>query len=340
MIRRLARNLRQRIRAFNNLGIILVYHRVTHLTSDPQLLSVTPAHFAEHLEVLRKHFNPVSLAELTGETSQWNLKPKSVAITFDDGYADNYLEATPLLEQFEVPATIFVVSGCLDSQHEFWWDDLERLLLQSGTLPPELRLEVSGANLCWPLDQDGVQERNHDSWNVQIHENPTKRHQIYRALHSTMRTITKTERISILDQLHTLTSPEPCQRFSHRTLSEEELISLSKQQRIEIGAHSITHPVLSTLNRQDQKEEIVGSKTRLEQLIGRTITSFAYPYGGAADYDQTTLDTVRAAGFHRACSNFPGAIRKTTDHFQLPRFIVRDYGGEEFQIRLREWLGA
>jgi peptidoglycan/xylan/chitin deacetylase (PgdA/CDA1 family) len=102
----------------------------------------------------------------------------------------------------------------------------------------------------------------------------------------------------------------------------------------------MTHPVLSTLNRNEQQKEIAGSKKRLEEIIGHEITSFAYPYGTRADYDQTSIDVVRETGFQRACSNFGGALHKSTDPFQLPRFLVRDYGGEEFQINLREWLRA
>src|SRR5262249_43149366 len=112
---------------FQNGGAILLYHRVTRLDRDPQLLAVSPEHFAEHLDVLRRKANVVPLNKFRGEP---RLPSRAIAITFDDGYADNFVEAKPILERKEVPATVFVVSGFLGSAREFWWDELDRILLQ------------------------------------------------------------------------------------------------------------------------------------------------------------------------------------------------------------------
>ena len=111
-------------------AVILLYHRVADLPSDPQLMAVTPRHFAEHLEVIRQSCRPLRLHDL-GEA----LPDRSVVVTFDDGYADNLHHAKPLLAAHDVPATVFVTSGYVGSDREFWWDDLERILLETPSLP-------------------------------------------------------------------------------------------------------------------------------------------------------------------------------------------------------------
>ena len=76
---------------------------------------------------------------------------RGVVLTFDDGYADNLWNAKPLLEKYELPATVFITSGSLDSPTEFWWDDLERILLQPRKLPKCLQLNVQGRSYEWPI---------------------------------------------------------------------------------------------------------------------------------------------------------------------------------------------
>ncbi len=91
--------------------IILMYHRVVDLPADPQLLAVGRAHFAEQLEVLRERFRPASLNDIRLQLADGRLDRRTVVVTIDDGYADNLLNARPLLERFEVPATIFIATA-------------------------------------------------------------------------------------------------------------------------------------------------------------------------------------------------------------------------------------
>src|SRR5215510_103661 len=107
-------------------AVILLYHRVTELSSDPQLLCVSRQHFAEHLEILRKYGFPIALKHV----DQTRRGRPGVILTFDDGYADNLNNAKPLLERYDVPATVFVTTGYVGSRREFWKDYLERIFLQ------------------------------------------------------------------------------------------------------------------------------------------------------------------------------------------------------------------
>jgi peptidoglycan/xylan/chitin deacetylase (PgdA/CDA1 family) len=107
---------------------------------------------------------------------------------------------------------------------------------------------------------------------------------------------------------------------------------------IEIGAHTVTHPSLSALPIASQREEIWQSKTGLEEILDRPVTSFAYPYGKRSDYSAETVALVREAEFVCACSNFAGLVSQSTDRFQLPRVHVPDCDGEEFVKQLSGWF--
>lgn len=114
---------------------MLLYHRVAELPVDSFRLAVTPDRFAEQLEEIRTRFQVFRLTELADAIKAGELQRRSVAITFDDGYVDNLVNAKPLLERYEIPATVFVASGHLGSSRNFWWDDLELLCSKDRGLP-------------------------------------------------------------------------------------------------------------------------------------------------------------------------------------------------------------
>src|SRR5258707_14171950 len=118
--------------------LILLYHRVNTLDTDPQLLAVSPEPFAAHLDVLQEIARPMPLRDLVAAARAGEDLRDAVAITFDDGYEDNLLTARPILQQQGVPATIFVATAGLTSRQEFFWDDLDRIFLQPNRLPKTL----------------------------------------------------------------------------------------------------------------------------------------------------------------------------------------------------------
>src|SRR5712671_329835 len=102
--------------------LILMYHRVSDSGPDPWGLGVSPRHFTEHLQVLRRHANPVALRQLPRRARKRG--PRTVVVTFDDGYADNVVAALPLLRGHDIPATVFVATALLGKSQAFWWDEL------------------------------------------------------------------------------------------------------------------------------------------------------------------------------------------------------------------------
>jgi peptidoglycan/xylan/chitin deacetylase (PgdA/CDA1 family) len=323
-------------------ALILLYHRVGELPSDPQLLCVTPRHFAEHLEILRRYAHPISLQQLVQAYQEGDLPQRAVVITFDDGYLDNLMNAKPLLECSDVPATVFVATGYIGNPREFWSDELERLLLQPGALPQTLRLSLNGRIYQWDLGQaahysEAAYWRNR-SWNVLQKDVPSHRQRLYRSLHRLIQPLPEGEQQRAMNRLVAWAGVTPMVRSTHRTLSADELVCLVEGGHIEAGAHSMTHPVLSTCATAVQRAEIQGSKARLEEMLGRPVSSFAYPYGFRSDYTGQTVALVRQSGFSCACSGFPDVVWRGTDRFQLPRHIAFDWPGEEFAKKLERWF--
>jgi peptidoglycan/xylan/chitin deacetylase (PgdA/CDA1 family) len=332
---RAARSLRQRLA---RRALILQYHRVTQLASDPYLLAVTPEHFAEHLSVLRKAARPVRLSRLFSELSA--AKGLAVVVTFDDGYYDAFSEAKPLLERYNIPATVFVASGFIDSKREFWWDELEKILLQPGTLPPRLCLEVNGRTHHWQLDEAKIYSEEdfcrHRSWNYGEKIDPTSRHSVFRSLYQLLQALPNEERSPVIAKLAAWAGTELAVRPSHRSVSSDELVQL-KTDDIEIGAHTVTHPVLSKLSSAAQRREIRGSKADLEERLGCEIQSFSYPHGLTSHYTSDSVSLVRETGYTYACSSSKGCVGADSDRLELPRFVVTDCDGDTFARQLEHW---
>lgn len=320
-----------------NRTVILAYHRVIRLASDPQLLCVLPERFAEQLEVLKRHFTIVPLNVLIERLRSGKPVAGMTALTFDDGYADNLLIAKPLLERAGAPATIFVASGQIGRRYGFWWDELERLLLTGRAVPRTLRLRVGHQVLRWNLDDDadGVIESGDSACEYGRSQPGATRQQVYRSLHRVLYALAPDEREIALEKLREWAGISGLAPAEHRILTAEELAQLSRSDLIEIGGHTISHPALCTLSVEQQTAEIAGGKRSLEESLGRPVNNFAYPYGSLASYDNRTVETVRAAGFRSGCTTFADIVRPGVDLFQLPRLLVRDWDGDEFERQLR-----
>jgi peptidoglycan/xylan/chitin deacetylase (PgdA/CDA1 family) len=127
-------------------------------------------------------------------------------------------------------------------------------------------------------------------------------------------------------------------RESHRVLSREEIRLLTDGELIDVGAHTVRHPLLGRLSVAEQQWEIRRSKSVLEEILGREVVGFSYPFGYRGAYTRQTTRLVREAGLEFACANFESAPDRRTSLFQLPRFLVRDWDGDHFAQQLRRWF--
>jgi peptidoglycan/xylan/chitin deacetylase (PgdA/CDA1 family) len=325
-------------------ALILLYHRVAEVRPDPWSLCVTPDHFAAQMEILRQYARPMQLRQLPQALADGHLPRRSVVVTFDDGYADNLSLAKPLLERYEIPATVFLITGHIGQAREFWWDELERLLLQPGTLPEALALRINGRAYQWQLGEaaqySAEEARHHQHWLAWGEGAPTPRHALYGALWKLLQRRPEGARRTVLDALLAWAGAEPVGRPTHRSLSLAETCSLAHGNLIEVGAHTVTHSALAALPVAAQRHEVERSKACLEEVLGQAITSFSYPYGQRCDYTPATVAIVQQAGFACACSNFAGVVGRGTDRFQLPRVNVQDCDGETFARQLSSWFGG
>lgn len=313
-------------------GMILLYHRVARLERDPQLLSVTPGRFAQHLEWLKPRYTIVHLRELPGALRRSTNRERFLAVTFDDGYRDNLTHAAPILRDFNVPATVFVTTGFLVGDREFWWDELERILLSPVDLPRKLETEIAGKMCDWDLrdsaDAAAIDWSIAGRWNVLNPSPAIVRHQLYRWLCRELRPLSDPDRLRVLADLRAWAGAESFVRDSRRVCSEADLVELARGGLIDIGAHTVTHPVLSTLSPERQHEEISQSKGHLESVLRRRVAAFSFPFGTPADITPETLEITRAAGFSLAVINAPGHVTPASDAYALPRVLVRNVPNE------------
>jgi len=140
----------------------------------------------------------------------------------------------------------------------------------------------------------------------------------------------------VLGALRRWANAAPAQRRTHRTRGAEELTCLAGHELVDLGAHTIDHPQLSALSYEQQRAQVQCCRAVLTRIANHSIDTFSYPYGGTDAYTEQTIRLVREAGFHRACSNFPGRVTRTSDPFQLPRLLVRDWTAAELRGRIKE----
>jgi peptidoglycan/xylan/chitin deacetylase (PgdA/CDA1 family) len=313
--------------------LILMYHRIAEDDLDPWHLCVSPQNFAAHMELLRRTRQPMRLDDLTRELELGRCPRRAVVVTFDDGYRDNLLAALPVLEAFDVSATVFCTAGVVGGEQAFWWDQLAGLLLGPDPLPPTLALDVGGHRQCTGLHAAArydAADRAADRSRPDDAAPASARLRFYRQVWGWLRALAESDRAHALLQIAQWSSAAGAD--VPRPLSREQAKALAASPLIEIGAHSVTHAALSTLSPAAQRAEIGHSKAQLEALVGRPVVSFAYPFG---DQGADTAALVREAGFRSSCTTEAGAVRARTDPFQLPRIAVGDWNADTLAQALR-----
>lgn len=321
----IARRLRSAARRFRHgsppWAVILLYHRVDDGEPDAWGLTVTPERFAEQMDVLRRAAQPLSIDRLLATLDHARPSVPRVAVTFDDGYAETLRAARVVLEQHDIPATAFLTSGYIGSEREFWWDALARALFEPRKLPEKLTLRIGGVACEWASSSQGRGRYGH--------------RRMFASLYRRMRPLPDSDRRLLLDELRGWAGVAAIPRASHRPPSEDDVRQFAAGGLIEIGAHTETHPTLGWLPAFRQREEIEGSKKRLEGIVGRPVTQFAYPHGHQSDYTRESETLVREAGFSAACAAFSGGVWPDADRFALPRIQAQNWDGETFARLLR-----
>lgn len=298
-------------------AVILGYHRIADGPPENSATIVSVRNFAEQLEVIRSSARPLPLSEIACALHSGRLPAGAVAITFDDGYADLRVSVEPLLIERQVPATVFAMPGYLG--REFWWEELHRIV-HSGPWPEKLNLRIGERCYRWTASEgDGA---------------GTKRKVIGR-LEVLLEPLSEEQRRDVFDQLRDRFGATTASGRINRSLTADEICELSRGGMIDVGSHSMTHRSLVGLPACDQQFEIEESRVRLEAILGRPVSGFAYPHGACSGEVRAR---VKQAGYRFACASHNDVAYRGSDLFHLPRFWISDWDGETFERWLRGWL--
>lgn len=294
-----------RVVSSNKLSI-LIYHQVLAEFDPLRPFEVTAEQFDWQMQLLAKHFTPISLSDAKSALDNDALPNKAVCVTFDDGYLNNLTVAQPILEKYKIPATVYVATGF--SQGLSMWNDrvmhlfsdiqVESLLLEGKQVELgnwELRRELAGQQLM-RLKYLPIKERL-DAVQALYDENRAE-------------------------------APKPL-------MMDPQQIKLLAELGVEIGGHTVNHPILKVLSKEQQLEEVSQCKSDLEAWTGKTVKHFAYPNGAyGKDLTDETIDVVKNTGYETAVVTDWGTCSPGDNLLTLKRFTPWDRTPIKFHARL------
>jgi len=273
---------------------ILSFHRVND-DQDPFLPSLPTAVFAARMAYIARHYQVLPVEELALRLRQGRAPRNGLALTFDDGYRDNLTHVAPILKRLGLPATIFLVTGFIGSPNALWFDRVA----MAFKIATARRVAVGHGRM---FGLSTVQERLLALDAALAH----------------LKRVPDEDRLLAVEHLITALHQGAPERPKRLMLNWDEVGAL-RGLGFSIGAHTVSHPILSRLAPARAWEEIEGSKTAIEKAVGEAPTAFAYPYGGVGDYNDTVKDLVRAAGFTCAVTTRRGLNDIDTPVLELRR---------------------
>jgi len=288
-------------------------------------MMVTPESFRLHLGVLKQYFEMVSYPQwLECKQKGENLPQKSCAITFDDGWADNYEFAYPLLKEFSVPATIYLVSDMVGTNQSFWPERLSNLLI---TIAQTKAQHWSNTSLSWILNAN---TSYHFDKNIPTQEE-------FAQIISHVKHMTDQEIHSRLDQIERELKIQPA-TSKPDLLNWEQISEMINSGLVEIGSHTCMHTRLKEgMPEQTLENEIVKSKHTIEKHTGKPVRTFCYPNG---DYTQLALKYVRSH-YTSAVTTKSGWNTASSDDHLLHRIAIHeDITNDKtaFLARISGWM--
>lgn len=295
----------------------LIFHRV-HATSDalfPEELDA--GRFEAVCRWVKAWFNVLPLDEAAQRLAEGDLPARALALTFDDGYADNHEVAAPILQRLGLPCTFFVATGYLDGGQ--MWNDTVIESVRACRLPA--------------LDLRGL----HPLLGVFLLKDDLDRRQAIDAIIQVAKYLPPESRQALVDLL---AARAEAVFTGHLMMTSKQVQDLRRMGML-VGAHTVTHPILCGLSRPEARKEIEFSKLALESLLTEDVRLFAYPNGKPGeDFSAREVSLVRDAGFLAAASTQWGCSDRATSLFQLRRFTPWDRSRLAFGMRLLRNLRA
>ena len=292
-----------------NNPVVVVYHGVIAdenwrdwETSDMVADSV----FRGHLEFYQRYYNVVPLSRIAKfvNSGDASLPPYPLAITFDDGFRNNFQYAARTLRLFGLTATFFVTTGFVDRTTDLWWIPVKRSIVEAYHTGQEFHLGKYGE---FPARTDAETR-----WSY------------YRAL-ALLKKLPRDERSKIIEKSKE-PFPDAQKRFGdiYEPLTWDEVRQIAGQ-GMEIGAHTVTHAILSIESEERARQEVFQSVRRIRDELRIGEIPFSYPNGQRDDFTDTTGKLVQAAGCYAAVAGFGGSNRRLADPYQVGRFPIGGY---------------
>jgi len=259
---------------------ILMYHRIAARATEG---AIDINQFRHQMQIIKRELNPVSLNELIIAQDQHNVPDNAVVITFDDGYSDFYDHAFPVLKEEGIPCTLFVTTGFVNGDIWLWPDRLQYCVDYS-----------SKESICVPGEEHPLSLKG-------------DRKIVWNALADHCLTLSNLEKINFIASVETElnVSPPALPPSEYEALDWNQIRDISRA-GFEIGSHSVSHPVMTSLNDESLHHELIQSKADIENQIGYPVTSFCYPNGQPFDFDERVKAAVHEVGYKCALAAFPG----------------------------------
>ena len=292
---------------------VLIFHRVLPRVDPLFPDEMDLDRFDRVCQWLKCWFNVLPLDVAVRQLKSRSLPSRAMAITFDDGYADNHDIAMPVLNKHGLTATFFIATGFLDGGR--MWNDTVIEAIRRTPLPAleVASLGVPGMRPLLPLDSIEA-----------------KRSAIEHLI-ACLKYLPVEHRLALTQQVAALANVEPPSDLMMTSEQVRALLSGGMQ----VGAHTVSHPILATLDDAAARREILDGKRRLEDILGQSLALFAYPNGKPVeDYSRRSRDIVADLGFEAAVSTAWGAAGPQADCFQIPRFTPWDRSRWRFGLRL------
>jgi len=288
---------------------ILIYHRVLDEPDDMRPWEIDKETFRWQMELIAKYFNVMAFGEAIERMNNDTLPPRAMCITFDDGYADNYTNALPILLKNKLSAIFFIASGYLNGGR--MWNDS---VIES--------LRVMQANKL-DLTEIGL-----DTYDI---NSPQKKANVAIEIIQKIKHLEPSIRSQYTDYIVSLANNKLPDNLM---LSSQQLIKLYKS-GMEIGGHTVTHPILAALDLDTIKQEVYDNKVALEKKLNAKLRYFAYPNGKPEqDYLIEQIQVIKNCGYEAAVSTLPGVSTAHNDRWQLARFTPWDKNPVKFMLRI------
>lgn len=280
--------------------LVVCYHGVVAApTSDDWLL--LPLHeFERQVEHLSRNYRLLSLDDGLRRLRKGDLETPTACVTFDDGYANNFTTALPVLRRYEVPATVYLVTGLIGTDRRLWTTRIEYAVLDADVR----EVRVGDPRIDGALGTSAAERR-----------------QSARRIKEHLKRVDDDRRLELLETIIDLIGEPDRVLDQHRLLSHEELEAFDVDGTVSFGAHTHTHPILSRLPDSRLREEITRSVRVVHQL--RNVSStFAYPNGRPEDYDRRTRRTLASLGVTAGVTTVERHCHRDDGEYDLPRLVV------------------